>query len=251
MFFLFRLRLSKPSTSNNNSFMAVSSNTSNTPRTSQPTLRLLVLLTFVALASCCSLPGIPDRQGDTYSVKLYHKTLPGEKPAAVVEQAKAVKTGLRGRLKLKSSTGVTEYKYKTLDSFMVGTAKYIVIPDSIVFPHRAVSPFYKVERQMTDSTLLLSNRSAYDRDYGSVTTSLTVTSATAIAMYAVNNNAPVNASNIAIAAIGAGVAYSLTDFLFRDILVWPTEKYYFEYNTRTRSIRMLRDVRVASLLKQK
>lgn len=213
-------------------------------------IRLLAIVFLATVASCRGLHGLPDKSGETYAVTLYYKAQQGVKPAPVIEQANVVKTALRGKLKLKTAAGISELKYKSLDSFSVGSVKYLVIPDSIVYPHRAVAPFYKVERLLTDSTVLLSNRSAYDRNYGSTTTSLSIIGATATSMYVVNNNAPINASTIGIAALGAGAAYSLTDFLFREVLVWPTEQFYFEYNRRTRAIRMLRDSRAASLLKK-
>lgn len=202
-------------------------------------IRLLAIVFLATVASCRGLHGLPRKSDGTYIVILYSKAQIYTPAETEVEQANMIKTAPNGNLRLKTLSGVVELAYYALDSFSVGNTRYIVITDTTLYPHRTVSPFYKVERQLTDSTLLLSNTSTM------VKSGISPLSSGILAGY-VSTGVVIMARqperNVATAMLGGalvGIAIAATDFIFKEIIAWPTYPYLYEYNTNRNELKIV------------
>lgn len=199
-------------------------------------LLLLTLCSAALLLSCRGLHGIPDKTAGGHAITLWAKGA-----QASQEQATEVRLSVKRRLKYVTGAGMQELSCRQLDSFQVGSVKYLVIPDSVVYPFRPVSPFYKVERSLSANTLLLSNKTTVFSGPGSASSSVgTAAGISAAALYATRNNSFSDGAIIG-AALGTGITLGLVEVFMHRILVWPTHEVRYEYNTHTKNIRVLKD----------
>lgn len=202
-------------------------------------IRLLAIIFLATVASCRGLHGLPRKADGTYIVTLYNKAQIYTPAESEVELAKVIKTAPYGNLRLKTLSGVVELAYYALDSFTVGNTRYIVITDTTLYPHRPVSPFYKVERQLTDSTLLLSNQSSRAKSEPSNFSSGIMGGYLTAALVITLRQEEKNVATSLLTGALAGIAAVLTDFVFKEIIVWPTYPYWYEYNTKSKELKMV------------